>query len=97
MVTSKRLTNTTGLKVAFIPATNTKGDRIRLTQMNCNKSVVISGNQNLEIQDFICSKLDAIDEIESYSILVDNTQKNYYIFNIDFKTPSFENILSNFK
>jgi len=94
---SKRLTNTTGLKVAFIPATNTQGDKFRLTQTNDKKSITINGNLNLEITDFICGVLDGIDEIESYSILVDNTQNKYYLFNIDFKGNSFENILSNFK
>ena len=97
MTTSKRLTNTTGLKVAFIPATNTQGDKFRLTQTNDKKSISINGNLNLEITDFICGVLDGIEEIESYSILVDNTQNKYYLFNIDFKGQSFENILNNFK
>lgn len=97
MTTSKRLTNTTGLKVAFIPATNTQGDKFRLTQTNDKKSVTINGNLNLEIIDFISSVLDKIELIESYSILVDNTQNKYYLFNIDFKGNSFENILENFK
>ena len=97
MTTSKRLTNTTGLKVAFIPATNTQGDKFRLTQTNDKKSITINGNLNLEIIDFISSVLDKIELIESYSILVDNTQNKYYLFNIDFKGNSFENILENFK
>lgn len=94
---TKRLTNTTGLKFAFIPPTNDKGSRIRITQMNCNKSVYVSGNRNLEPIDFICSVLDKIELINTYSLLVDNTQSNYYIFNIDFNGNSFENILNEFK
>lgn len=97
MKNSKRLTNTTGLKVSFIPATNTQGDRFKLTQTNNKKSIVISGNLNLEIIDFICSVLDKIEIIESYSFLVDNTQNKYNLFNIDFKGNSFEDILLNFK
>ena len=95
MTTSKRLTNTTGLKVAFIPATETKGDRFKLTQMNNKKSITISAGY-LNIISFICGVLDGIEELESYSLLVDNTQNKYYLFSIDFKGDSFDNILSNF-
>jgi hypothetical protein len=97
MKNSKRLTNTTGLKITFIPATNTQGDKFRLTQTNSKKSITINGNLNLEIIDFICSVLDKIELIESYSFLVDNTQNKYNLFSIDFKGNSFENILENFK
>jgi len=97
MNNSKRLTNTTGLKVAFIPATNTTGDFFKITQTNCKKSIVINGNLDLEIIDFISLVLDKIDSIKSYSLCVDNTQSKYYLFNIDFVGNSFENILTNFK
>lgn len=97
MKTSKRLTNTTGLKVAFIPATNTQGNRIRLTQTNCKKSVIISQSDNLEMIDFISQTLDGIESIKSYSLCVDNTQDKFYLFNLDFTGNSFENILTNFK
>jgi hypothetical protein len=80
MKTTKRLTNTTGLKFAFIPASNTKGNRIKITQTNFNKSVFVSGNRDLEPIDFICSVLDRIEIVNKYSLLVDNTQSNYYFF-----------------
>jgi len=89
----KRQTNTTGLKVRFLPVTNTKGNRIRLTQMNNNKSVIISQPDNLEMLPYIYAKLDAIKEVEAYSLLVDNTQQNYFIINIDFNTNEFINII----
>lgn len=97
MEASKRLTNTTGLKIAFIPATNTQENRFKITQTNCNKSIVISGNLNVEIITFISNILDRIDEVKNYSLLCDNTQNKYYLFNVDFKNNSFENILHNFK
>jgi len=93
METSKRLTNTTGLKVAFIPNSN----RYKITQLNNGKSVFIDGNLNVRIESFIASVLDKIDVVKSYSLCVDNTQNKYYLFNIDFKGDSFENILENFK
>lgn len=97
MKNSKRLQNTTGIKVAFIPATNTQGDKFRITQTNDKKSVTISGNLNLQIIDFICSILDKIESVKNYSLVVDNTQNKYYFFSIDFIGQSFENILHNFK
>lgn len=93
----KKLTNTTGLKIQFIPCTNTKGDRYKLTQTNNNKSIFISGNLNCTIENLISNILEKIDLIESYSFLVDNTQDKYFLVNLDFKNNSFENILENFK
>lgn len=97
MTTSKKLTNTTALKVAFIPQTNNNGNRYKITQLNNGKSVFIDGNLNVRIESFIASVLDKIEVVESYSFCVDNTQNKYYLFNIDFKGNSFENILENFK
>lgn len=93
---TKRQTNTTGLKVRFLPVTNTKGNRIRLTQTNDNKSVIISQPDNMEMLTYIFSILDKTDEVNNYSLLVDNTQNNYYIINIDFTNNSFTNILNKF-
>jgi hypothetical protein len=92
----KRQTNTTGLKVKFLPVTNTKGNRIRLTQMNDNKSVIISQPDNLEMLQYIFLILDKTEEVNTYSLLVDNTQQDYRIINIDFKDNSFTNILNKF-
>lgn len=97
MKTSKQLTNTTALKVAFIPQTNNNGNRYKITQLNNGKSVFIDGNLNVRIESFIASVLDKIEAVESYSLLVDNTQSKYYLFNMDFVGNSFENILHNFK
>mgnify|MGYP003563868130 CR=1 FL=1 len=97
METSKRLTNSTGLKVSFIPQTNNNSNRYKITQLNNGKSVFIDGNLNVRIESFIASVLDKIEAVESYSLCVDNTQNKYCLFNIDFKGNSFENILHNFK
>ena len=92
----KRQTNTTGLKIRFLPVTNTKGNRIRLTQMNDNKSIIISQPDNIEMLQYIFLILDQTDEVNAYSLLVDNTQQDYYIINIDFTNNSFANILNKF-
>jgi hypothetical protein len=97
MIISKQLTNTTALKVAFVPQTNHNGNRYKITQLNNGKSVFIDGNLNIRIEPFIASVLDKIEVVKSYSLCVDNTQSKYYLFNIDFKGDSFENILGNFK
>jgi hypothetical protein len=73
-----------------------KFSRIRLTQMNDNKSVIIRQPDNFEMLQYIFSILDQTDEVNNYSLLVDNTQNNYYIINIDFTNNSFTNILNKF-
>lgn len=96
-MTTKRKTNTTGIRVKFLPWTEKKGNRLKITQMNFKESVTISRPHNMELIPFICSVLDGAKEVESYSILVDNTQDDFYIFNVDFIGNSFENILNQFK
>ena len=93
----KKLQNTTGLKVAFIPQTNTNQNRYKITQTNNKKSVFIDGNINIRIDDFIPTILDKIKAIKSYSLLVDNTQDKHYLFVLDFTGTSFENILHHFE
>jgi len=97
METSKKLTNTTALKVTFIPATNTRSDKFKITQLNNGKSIFINGNIDVKIYDLIPTVLEKIDVVKSYSLCVDNTQNKYFLFNIDFIGNSFENILHNFK
>lgn len=91
----KRQTNTAGLKVKFLPATNEKPSRLKITQMNFNKSVIVSNSEN--VLEFICRVLENTEEVKSFSLLVDNTQNDYYLFSVDFNNNSFENILNNFK
>jgi ABC-type transporter lipoprotein component MlaA len=93
---SKRITNTTGIKVQFLGATNNRGARIKIVQMNSKKSVYINPS-NLELINQVCEVLDSVELIESYNILIDNTQDNYYIFNINFNGYSFEDITQYFK
>lgn len=90
----KRQTNTAGLKVKFLPATNEKPHRLKITQMNFNKSVTVSNSDN--VIEFICGVLENTEEVRSFSLLVDNTQNDFYLFSLEFNN-SFENILNNFK
>lgn len=91
----KRQTNTTGIKVKFLPATNEKPNRLKITQMNFNKSIIVSNSGG--VLEFICKVLENTEEVGSFSLLVDNTQNDYYLFSVDFNNNSFENILNNFK
>lgn len=97
METSKRLTNSTCLKFKFIPATNDTGSKYKITQTNFNKSIYITDLMDLETTDFINYVLDRAEQVENYSLIVDNTQNSAYLYNVNFKANSFENILNNFK
>lgn len=93
----KRICNTTGLKVKYLPCTNTQPSRWKLTQTNFNKSIIISDIGQFTPIEFFCERLEQIEEIENFSLLVDNTQKDFYLFVLNFKNFSFENILNHFK
>ena len=94
---TKRTSNAIGLKVGFIPATNEKGNFFKLTQTNNKKSVLINGNIDTEIIQFIDLILSKDKKIKSFSLVIDNTQDKFYLFAIQTKTNEIHNILENFK
>ena len=91
----KRQNNTAGLKVKFLPATNEKPNRLKITQTNFNKSVIVYNSDN--VIEFVCAILERIEQVENFSLVADNTQDDYYLFSLYFKGNEFINILSNFK
>jgi hypothetical protein len=89
----KRQTNTTALKFKFIGATNTKPSRYRVTQTNTNKSIFISS----ESLAGICNILENHPDIVNFSLIVDNTQHDYYLFCIGTLGNSFPDLLKHIK
>jgi hypothetical protein len=94
---TKRQNNTTGLKVKFLPVTNTKPSRYKITQTNSGKSVIIGADFNVPPIEHFVNVLNGLEELRSFSLVVDNTQNDYYLFSLDFAGDSFENILNYFK
>jgi hypothetical protein len=90
----KRLQNTTLLKVKFLPATSTKCNRIKLIQTNNGENRILSANFDCEVIEFISNLLEKNKEVKSFSLAVDNTQKDYYLFNVDSIGNSFPNLLN---
>ena len=88
----KRNNNTTGLKIKYIGATDTKGSRIKFTQLNNNKSVIISYNHQFDTLGHAEEILNRIDLIKGFNVIVDNTQNDYYLINLDFAGNSFDDI-----
>ena len=88
----KRNNNTTGLKVKYIGATNTKGSRVKFTQLNNNKSVTVSYNHKFDVLGLTEEILNRIDLLQGFNVIVDNTQNNYYLINLEFIGNSFEDI-----
>lgn len=98
MDNSKRLNNTIGLKFSFIGWTDTKPSRYKVTQTNTNKSILISADfGSLTPFEGMIEKLNSIEEIQDFSLMIDNTQSKYYIFCINTKTNEIPNLLLNFK
>lgn len=92
----KRNTNVTALIVKYIPATNSKGSRIKFTQTNTNKSIFVNFQSALnDTIDHAFMLLDLNNEVESYSVVVDNTQNKYYTIAVESAGNSFPDLLSN--
>lgn len=81
----KRKNNTALFKVSFLPATNNRGSRIKVTQCNLNKSKIIEVDYRYEVLEQVLLSLDRAVEVESYSVCVDNTQNNYTFISVEFK------------
>jgi len=96
----KRKENKTALKVKFLGATNTKGSRISITQTNNNKRCVIECDPRFTVIDQTENIIENIKEVDAFSMLVDNTQNNFYVFVLElskeFKT-SFPDIIKKIK
>jgi hypothetical protein len=93
----KRTQNTIGLKFTYFGATNTKPSRYKVTQSNTGKSVNIDYPYHLTPMEFFEKTLNSIEEISSFSLMIDNTQNKYYLFCIDLKTNEIPNLLTYFK
>ena len=88
----KRNNNTTGLKIKYIGATDTKDNRIKFTQLNNNKSVTVSYNHKFDVLELTEEILNRIELIKAFSVIIDNSQNNYYLINLEFTGNSFEDI-----
>ena len=88
----KRQNNTTGLKIKYIGATDTKDCRIKFTQLNNNKSVTVSYNHKFDTLGLAEEILNRIDLLRGFNVIVDNTQNNYYLINLEFAGNSFDDI-----
>ena len=94
----KRKQNTTGLKFKFVPPTNNKDARYKVTQTNSNKSIYINSYLGSKTPyEHFCNVLETIDCISSFSLIVDNTQNDYYLFSVDVSLDWFEDLLTFFK
>jgi hypothetical protein len=89
----KRQTNTTALKFKFIGETNTRPSRYKVTQTNTNKSIFISS----ESLAGICNILENHPDIVNFSLIVDNTQNDYYLFCVGLLGNSFPDLLKHIK
>ena len=88
----KRTNNTTGLKIKNLGATDTKGSRIKFTQLNNNKSITVSYNHKFFVLELAEEILNRIDIIKAFNVVIDNSQNDYYLINLDFAGNSFEDI-----
>jgi hypothetical protein len=95
---TKRQSNIFALKFKFIGATNNKPSRYRVTQTNNNKSAYIGADfGNLTPFEGMIKKLDSINEIASFALVIDNTQDQFYTFAINTLSYEIPNLIPYFK
>ena len=98
MNTTKRQRNIFALKFKFIGATNTKPSRYRVTQTNNKKSAFICADfGNLTPFEGMIKKLDSINEIDSFALVIDNTQNDFYTFAINTAANEIPDLIKYFK
>ena len=73
----KRQVNTSAFKFKYLA----NSSEISVTQLNVNKRVKIGYNYKYDTIELIERILDKIDKIESYNLVIDNTQNEYYLIN----------------
>lgn len=95
---TKKSINVTGLKVKYLPMTSKSPERIKVIQTNNNKSVILPYPDDVISNiDYIYSILDKIDVVLTYSLLVDNTQDDYYIIAVNTAGKSFPDLIQEIK
>ena len=86
----KKTNNKTSLRIKFMPCTNTRGARLKITQLNSNKSCFIGYSSMTWIQGI----LENLKEITSFSQIVDNTQTKYFDFVVDTEGKNFPDLIT---
>ena len=73
----KRQGNTSAFKFKYLA----NSSEISVTQLNVNKRVKIGYDYKYDTIELIEKILDKIDTIESYNVVIDNSQNDYYLIN----------------
>lgn len=88
---NKRKNNVTALRVKWLSPTNLKPSRLKITQLNNQETVTIPSDYT---DDQMGNILNAVDDVESYSKIVDNTQQSTIDYMINFKSDHiFTNVI----
>ena len=93
-----RTTNTTALKVRFISCTNTKGNRLSITQLNNKQRCIINCSDYETTQEQLDSILKGAYCVKSWNLIVDNTQSDFSLIALHFhQEHTLENVIPYFK
>ena len=93
----KRQSNTTAAKVKYLSATDTKGSRIKITQLNSCKSVVLPYNHKYDTLRQIECIFESLEMVKSYRVIIDNTQNDYYIISFEFEGAQIPDLIQEIK
>ena len=93
----KRQSNTTAVKVKYLGATDTKGSRIKITQLNSCKSVILPYRHKYDTLKQIECIFESLEMVKSYRVIIDNTQNDYYIISFEFEETQIPDLIQEIK
>ena len=91
----KRQSNTTAVKVKYLGATDTKGSRIKITQLNNSKSVVLPYNYKYDTLAQIERIFESLEMVKSYRVIID--KNDYYIISFEFEGAQIPDLIQEIK
>ena len=94
---TKRICNTTAIKVQFLGITNDNGARLKFTQLNNKKSATVECDINLTPIEQTELILNSIPELHGFILIIDNTQSKYNLFALSFESVCIPDFISTIK
>jgi hypothetical protein len=87
-----RTQNVTGIKFRWLR----NSGRYKVTQTNSNKSKYLSDIGSFAPIEYVETILAGCADVVRFSLIVDNTQNDYFLFAVDTQGSSFPDLLSHF-
>jgi hypothetical protein len=94
---TKRKPNTTAIKVKYLAPTMHKNGRLKFTQTNNKKGFTVDIDPYLTPFEQMEQTFEKVQTINSYQLIIDNTQNDHYLFVVDFEATEIPDFIQTIK